>query len=104
MDTSHSICAHIRRFYPGITYEPPIFWEFDSSILPGASLEREPSTTGDLCHHNIRGFPGKTARGIFRRQDTFSFKICAPEGVRNLTPEDLLECLDSWKATRSAES
>jgi hypothetical protein len=101
---SDSICAHIRRFYSGITQEPPIFWFFDSSILRGSELENEPSTTGDLCHRNIRNFPRKEARRIFRAQDMFTFKICAPEGIRNLTSEDLQKCLDDWNRKRAQEN
>jgi hypothetical protein len=49
-----SICEHIRKYYPNVGGEPPVFWIFDEAILPhGARLVQKRSDTGDDCHFNI---------------------------------------------------
>jgi hypothetical protein len=49
-----SICQHIRKYYPDVGGDPPVFWIFDEAILPkDCRLAQKRSDSGDDCHFNI---------------------------------------------------
>src|SRR2546425_278725 len=63
---SGNVCHHIHTHYNHISDEPPLFWEFDGSILPqGSTFSPEASDRGDECHGNITGLNIKQARDLF---------------------------------------
>ena len=60
------MCEHIRVYYKNVAKEPPIFWEFDSDIIPQeANIKQKKSRSGDKCHHNIINLSDSKARRIF---------------------------------------
>lgn len=91
IQASGSKCAHIRKFYPTVTGEPPIFWEVPSSTFgkQGCHCEQIISDTGDPCHHNIMGIPEKEARRIIISVPTHEFMLCDSQGIRPLQESDL---------------
>lgn len=97
MVRSGSICAHARKYYPTVANEPPIFWQFDFSILPaGVTIDKTPSNTGDECHRDLKNVGKKPARRVFIEQPLTDFLICTKEGIRNLTQEDVVRLKDQW--------
>jgi hypothetical protein len=98
--TTGSICDHARAFYGKIVGEPPIFWVFDSAILPnGYSLDAVRSDTGDDCHRNIEGVSDHRAKKFFRRQPDSIFQICDGAESRPLTDEDIQREREKFEAT-----
>ena len=93
LDSGKTVCDHIRQYYSGITSDPPIFWEFSSTILPNTcTLEQQTSTTGDICHYNIVGLPDQKARQLIKQVPLEEFRICEEGGGnRPLTLDDLKE-------------
>ncbi len=88
--TGAGLCDHIRRYYPGITGEPPIFWRFDSSVLPVSHrVETQPSTSGDDCHRNIHGVTDGSYRAVIINIAVSNYSICCEGGTRDLTENDL---------------
>ena len=63
-DTGNSVADHIRRYYqcfPNVAGEPPIFWKFDTDILPpGHAVQQVTSDSGDICHHDVKGLDDLT--------------------------------------------
>src|SRR4051794_2108934 len=54
--SSQTICAHIQRYYPHQSGDPPIFYIVEESELPPDSdILSTMSTTGDECHREIAG-------------------------------------------------
>ena len=91
-DIGNTPCSHIRQYYGKIASEPPIFWKFNTAILPDQCvIEQEDSLTGDVCHYNIHGLNEKQARNFFvNYADQFHlFQICDSEGQRILRQSDL---------------
>ena len=91
------ICGHIRQYYGSLTSDPPIFWRFSTDVLPDHHLlEQEESSTGDVCHYNIKGITDKEARRVFKSVwcDPANFSICdAEQRYRPLTTEDITESM-----------
>jgi hypothetical protein len=88
------VCNHARRFYPTVSSEPPIFWQFDESVLPdGYRLNQTPSDSADECHHNIAGIKDGKEKKFFKRlrnDGGLAFKICDGNSPRDLrAPEDI---------------
>lgn len=93
MDVSGAICAHIAGYYPNVSGDPPIFWQFDSGILPAHHLlDATPSDTGDVCHRDILKLSRGEAERVFKDHGRFpdAFHICDQNGNhRPLTRPDL---------------
>jgi hypothetical protein len=88
------ICSHIRRFYPAnISGEPPVFWRLpkEAYSAEGTRLEQETTPSGDHCHFNLFGLTTGRARQIIKAAPLAEFSICAPEGVRPLDADDLVD-------------
>jgi hypothetical protein len=91
----HTLYEHIQRYYIGFTPNalPPIFWEFEASILPsGCELEQETSESGDDCHYNIVKLSEKDAKRFFKeRNPSYSnFKVGLSNGEeRAFEPSDI---------------
>lgn len=89
--TGASICEHIKTYYSGLAGEPAIYWVFSSETLPdGHTLEQETSSTGDICHYNIRGVPDAVARQWFKgySSDLSNFQVCTPNGSSRILQRD----------------
>lgn len=93
LNTSNSICSHIREYYQRTAGEPPIYWRFNTEILPAEiELEQEDSLSGDKCHYNIKGLHDKEARKFFKKYNDklHLFKTCQDDSSVELKEEDLI--------------
>jgi hypothetical protein len=93
LNNSNSICSHIRKFYQRTAGEPPIYWRFNTELLPNKiELEQENSASGDECHYNIRGLSDREARKFFKsyNQKLNLFKTCKNGNSVELEEEDLI--------------
>ena len=89
-EISASVCDHIRKYYPHISGEPPIFWEFPDNILPpSVRFIPIPSDRGDLCHRDVSGLSEKEARKIFKGVSLEEFSVCTNGNHRGLRVSDL---------------
>ena len=78
-----SICQHLSTFWrgaagtgiPGVVGVPPIFWKFESALLPSHQVAHEPGVAGD-CHHNIKGVPDDVLVQVFANTDISDYSIC----------------------------
>ena len=95
-----AICDHARRYYieTDTVGDPPIFWRFDSAVLPTPHRVEEKATrSGDRCHRNLYGIPDKILKRLFKWSDTSrtrirdvsEFTFCAADGMRPLTISDI---------------
>jgi hypothetical protein len=91
-----SICEHIRKYYPNVGGEPPIFWIFDEGLLPeGSRLVQKQSDSGDCCHFNIVSGNSnvnaldKALRKLLKAQPLEAFRICNNGHIRTLKRADL---------------
>lgn len=94
LNSNGSICSHIREYYQKTAGEPPIYWRFNTEILPpDIELVQEDSPSGDRCHYNIRGLTDKNARKFFKKYnfDLSLFKTCRDNISVELTEGHLLE-------------
>lgn len=92
MRRSGTLCSHISQFYAEVSGAPPIFWVFDTGILPAdLEIQNSVSTSGDSCHRDIHNLSAKQARGILKSVSVPNdFCICNPDGsCRVLTMTDL---------------
>ncbi|MEZ4713750.1 MAG: hypothetical protein R3A44_41565 [Caldilineaceae bacterium] len=82
--------TYIEQFYPPPTSsQPPIFWEFDETLLPvGFTAEQQTTASGDICHYNLLGVSDKAARNLVLRQNLADFQLCEQESARPLTADD----------------
>ena len=95
--TTDTICDHIRKYYRITAGEPPIYWRFDTGILPGNfKLEQEDSPAGDECHYNIRGITDKAAKSLFKNywDKLHLFKICKNGDAFQLKEADIPDFSD----------
>ena len=93
-ETGRSACGHVKKYYPSAipSPKPPILWIFNSEILPSScKVEREMSTTGDVCHYNIKELSNNQAKKVFSRsvKSLDDLKICENDHYRTLTREDI---------------
>lgn len=92
-ERSVSLCEHIYRYYPSFADRPPIFLRFVTDSPPAsAEVVQEDSTTGDICHYNIRGIPKGKAKEWWRKHapDIGPLETCDPDGsIRHLRMEDI---------------
>lgn len=93
---SGSLCEHGIKYYrtigekPGPAGDPVIFWEIPDDLLPrDCEVRQSDSDTGDPCHHEIEKWNEKEARKTFKQIQLSEMKICAEDGIRPLTIEDL---------------
>ena len=94
--TGSTVCAHVRRYYPDVGGEPPIFLVFDEADLPADSrLIKKRSTSGDDCHHDITGpninSLNKSLKKLLKGRHFSSFAICANGHSRPLERADICE-------------
>ena len=89
-DHGRSICGHIREFYGQwrrIVSEPPIFWRFDTAILPqGGRLAQEGD---DICHQVVEGLSDDALWPVFENVPISDLSICTNGDFRPLTRADL---------------
>jgi len=65
-----------------------MFWRFDSGILPsGHTLVETLSTTGDVCHRDIKNVSAKVAKNFFIKHDISEFEQCSDGRTVPLTIE-----------------
>ena len=92
VEISGTICGHIQNYYSDVSGEPPVYWEFDSKILPSTHVIKEsPSASGDECHRDIMNLSKRDAEQVFKKNTNYpdSFKICLPcGGDRSLSIAD----------------
>jgi hypothetical protein len=87
--SSGLICAHIRRYYPGLAGEPPVFCIFsDSQLPPGFRIESTPSDTGDECHREVFDVSNGQLKKL-RERELGTYFICEESGYRSLTLADV---------------
>ena len=87
----HSLCEHLRIFYPSAG-EPPIFWRFSDAILPNTtSIVESPSDTGDTCHRDIINISNKDSSNIFKKfcAQPDDIEICVGNESRRFSPSDM---------------
>ena len=89
-----SVADHIRVHYakyPGVAWNPPIFWKFDTAteFPPGHTIEPD-DTGGDDCHQLIKGLDDETLWKVFERHDLPEFSVCNNGGFDVLTEAVLL--------------
>jgi hypothetical protein len=76
------VADHVRKYYqcyPRIVGEPPIFWKFDTDILPaGHVVQQATSDSGDKCHHDVRGLDDATLWQVFETKDISDFSSNSP--------------------------
>jgi hypothetical protein len=90
-----NICPHVRKFYPDVGGDPPVFWIFDEAILPkDCRLVQKRSDTGDDCHFNIVSTGSdnalnKALRKLLKTQPLETFRICNSGYDRPVTRADL---------------
>ena len=74
---SGCVCSHFRKFYSSIISEPVLFFVFSPDELPpGWGLKQEPSTSGDICHHNVTNLSDNKAKKFFKRKNWKEFFAC----------------------------
>lgn len=88
------LCDHIRKFYPNVGGEPPVFWIFDEALLPQDSrLVQKRSDSGDDCHFNIVGRDvkalDKALRKLLKSQHLTAFLVCENGQHRQLQRDDV---------------
>jgi hypothetical protein len=91
-NTSITLCAHIRPFYPLLTGDPAIFYVMNESEIPQSGrIVDIPSATGDECHRQIMDVSTTAMKKAFQNKRTPElFYICDPVmGVRALIESDL---------------
>jgi hypothetical protein len=102
--TNRSVCEHARLYYSAVSSDPPVFWQFDSAILPaGVQLVEEVSESGDDCHINIKGLTKRESKKFFKRlqkHSVLTFWICSDQGPRIASPTDLKAARDAFFQTR----
>ena len=65
---------------------PGIFWRVPSEDIPETCVvQQKDSETGDVCHHNIQGWPKNEVRQYFKKVPLTDFLICADGGTRPIT-------------------
>src|SRR5882672_7329792 len=65
-NTTGSICAHIREFYPNVSEEPDIFWHVpEDFVREPVQIKPTLSDSGDKCHRDIVGLTRKQAKNLF---------------------------------------
>ena len=87
-----SICAHIREFYqyPGVVGEPPVFWEFESDLLPAPHrLEPISIKEGD-CHLNVAGVSDEALWEAFEKTTVSDYSICDNGAFHPTTAEQII--------------
>lgn len=88
--SSGNACQHCARYYAAVAGLPIIFWTIPDQIVEdGCHLEQETTESGDVCHYNIRGLSDNRARKIIIRVPIEELMICADEGPRSMTGDDL---------------
>ncbi|MBI2433662.1 MAG: hypothetical protein HYV26_12420 [Candidatus Hydrogenedentes bacterium] len=62
--------------------EPPIYWEFDTELLPASCvLVKHPSSTGDVCHYDLTRITRGEARRIFAGVTLDHLTICLDDAA-----------------------
>lgn len=94
--TGATICQHIRRYYPNVGGEPPVFWIFDDTILPPQTkITQKRSRSGDDCHHDITGQDinrlNKSLKSLLKSKKVGDFRVCDNGQARPLRKEDVCE-------------
>ena len=91
--TGSEICEHAREAYlkRGIraVSDPPIYWKFDSSILPEGNQITPDPTDFDPCHSNITGVSDDACSALLKSKSLSDFMICDENGPRALLRSDL---------------
>lgn len=93
--TGVTICQHIRKYYPNVGGEPPVFWIFDKAILPKeCRLVQKQSDSGDDCHYNIVSNGSDNALNkalgkLLKAQPFETFHICNNGHERTVRRADL---------------
>lgn len=86
-----TLCEHLRKFYPGIGGEPPVFLRINTaSLADGARLVQSDSLTGDACHYDIVGMTKGQLRRLIVDRSIDEFEICDGSNHRSLNEADLL--------------
>ncbi|CAN5459250.1 hypothetical protein BH10ACI2_BH10ACI2_16090 [soil metagenome] len=87
---SGTICAHIAEHYPNVAGTPIVFWEIpDEQIPQSCSFVHSVSGTDQWCHYNLKDWDRTDAKKTMRELRIEDAKICADEGIRNLTQNDI---------------
>jgi hypothetical protein len=85
------VCTHLRVHYNNLPMEPPVCFCFQDRDIPqGGTVHTIPSTTGDLCHREIRDLSDNRLLKFFKRRPAAEFFICDIGGLRQLTPLDIV--------------
>jgi hypothetical protein len=87
---SSVICRHAREFYKNETGEPPIFWIFDSEILPPEKKFAQRSyENNDPCHYDVDNVSNNKLWKLFKKVHWSQFMICDNGNFRPLTQDDI---------------
>ena len=68
--TGLSICHHLRKYYLSVDEPPHVFWiyDFQGKVQDGIEFIQETSTSGDVCHYNMKGLSNGKAKRIFTEE------------------------------------
>lgn len=96
--SSGLICQHVRKYYPTQGGDPPVLMFIEEGDLPpGCALDANRSDSGDDCHREVIA-KGKSLIKALKRslmdRHWSTLKVCAPDGIRDLTAEDIA----TWSA------
>jgi len=89
INASPTICGHIHRYYPNVVGEPAIFWHVPEGITSTCKLEQKTSSTGDICHHNMKGLSDPDARRAIKDVPLNEMMVCENGTYRPLTLSDI---------------
>lgn len=85
-------CEHIRKYdykqFTAVVGEPPIFWKFDTDILPAGGRLRQQGRR-DPCHYIVEGLDDGQLWPVFENVPLSDVSICADRNYRPLTRDDL---------------
>ena len=89
----NEICEHARTRYldrgSRTVSDPPIYWRFDTSILPRSSVVTLDPTNDDPCHSNITGISDDECSVLLQSHGLSDFLICDGANPRMLLRSDL---------------
>ena len=72
------ICRHLARYYLNLIGQGPvIYWHVPTDQIDEDDIHSTPSTSGDECHRDLRGFSHGRSNRFFRRHHRWAdIHIC----------------------------
>jgi len=70
--------------------EPPLFWRFNTAVLPDPHLIEQDGSDGDDCHHLIKGIDDDALWKVFETVSIEDLSFCTNGQYRSATLADIL--------------